>query len=70
MVLNQASKSVKFALRIVEEQIIEPVIQTFIDYHLMSSTDPTIQGDILAFMHESVSGIVERKRIRSRNWSG
>lgn len=60
MILNQASKSVKFALRIVEEQIIEPVIQTFIDYHLMSSSDPTIQGDIRVYAR-GVSGIVEKE---------
>lgn len=60
MILNQASKSVKFALRIVEEQIIEPVIQTFIDYHLMTSQDPTIKGDIRVYAR-GVSGIVEKE---------
>ena len=60
MILNQASKSVKFALRIVEEQIIEPVIQTFIDYHLMSSNDPTLKGDIRVYAR-GVSGIVEKE---------
>jgi len=60
MILNQASKSVKFALRIVEEQIIEPVIQTFIDYHLMSSQDPTLKGDIRVYAR-GVSGIVEKE---------
>lgn len=60
MILNQASKSVKFALRIVEEQIIEPVIQSFIDYNLMTSTDPTIKGDIRVYAR-GVSGIVEKE---------
>lgn len=60
MVLNQASKSVKFSLRILEEQIIEPVIQTFIDYHLMMSEDPTIKGDIRVYAR-GVSGIVEKE---------
>jgi len=60
MVLNQASKSVKFALRIVEENIIEPVIQSFIDYHLMFSNDPAIQGDIRVYAR-GVSGIVEKE---------
>lgn len=60
MILNQASKSVKFALRIVEEQIIEPVIQTFIDHHLMVSNDPTLKGDIRVYAR-GVSGIVEKE---------
>ena len=60
MVLNQASKSVKFALRIVEENIIEPVIQSFIDYHLMFSSNPAIQGDIRVYAR-GVSGIVEKE---------
>lgn len=60
MILNQASKSVKFALRIIEEQIIEPVIQSFIDYHLMNSQDPSIKGDIRVYAR-GVSGIVEKE---------
>lgn len=60
MILNQASKSVKFALRIVEENIIEPIIQSIIDYNLMFSNDPSIQGDIRVYAR-GVSGIVEKE---------
>lgn len=60
MVLNQASKSVKFALRQLEEKIIEPVIQSFIDYELFFSTDNTLKGDIRVHAR-GVSGLVEKE---------
>lgn len=60
MVLNQASKSVKFGLRVLEENIIEPVVQSYIDYELMFSLDQTIKGDIRVHAR-GVSGIVERE---------
>lgn len=60
MILNQASKSVKFALRIIEEQIIEPIIQSFIDYNMLVNTDPSIKGDIRVYAR-GVSGIVEKE---------
>lgn len=60
MILNQASKSVKFALRIVEEQIIEPIVQSFIDYNMLINPDPSIQGDIRVYAR-GVSGIVEKE---------
>lgn len=60
MVLNQASKSVKFALRVLEENIIEPVVQSYIDYELMFSLDTTIKGDIRVHAR-GVSGIVEKE---------
>lgn len=65
MILNQASKSVKFALRIVEEQIIEGVIQTFIDHRLMFDNDPSIKGDIRVYAR-GVSGIVEKENKESK----
>lgn len=60
MVLNQASKSIKFALRVLEESIIEPVVQSFIDHELMYNDDPSIKGDIRVYAR-GVSGIVEKE---------
>lgn len=65
MVLNQASKSVKFGLRVLEENIIEPVVQSYIDYELMFSLDQTIKGDIRVHAR-GVSGIVERETQESK----
>lgn len=65
MVLNQASKSVKFALRVLEENIIEPVVQSYIDYELMYSLDQTIKGDIRVYAR-GVSGIVEKETQESK----
>ena len=65
MVLNQASKSVKFALRVLEENIIEPVVQSYIDYELMYSMDETIKGDIRVHAR-GVSGIVEKESQESK----
>ncbi len=65
MVLNQASKSVKFALRVLEENIIEPVVQSYIDHELMFSLDQTIKGDIRVHAR-GVSGIVEKENQESK----
>lgn len=65
MILNQASKSIKFALRVLEEEIIEKVVQRFIDYELMYSDDPTIKGDIRVYAR-GVSGLVEQEEKQSR----
>lgn len=65
MVLNQASKSVKFALRVLEENIIEPVVQSYIDHELMFSLDQTIKGDIRVHAR-GVSGIVEKETQESK----
>lgn len=65
MVLNQASKSVKYALRMLEQNIIEPVIQSFIDYELFFNSDPTIKGDIRV-QARGVSGLVEKENKEER----
>ena len=65
MVLNQASKSVKYALRILEERIIEPAVQSFIDYELFFNSDPTIKGDIRVHAR-GVSGLVEKENKESK----
>lgn len=65
MVLNQSSKSIKFAMRVVEENIIEPIVQSFIDHELMFSFDTTIKGDIKVYAR-GVSGIVEKENQDSK----
>lgn len=46
MVMNQASKPVKKAMRRVEGNVIEPMIQRFVDFELMYNDDDTIKGDV------------------------
>lgn len=46
MVMNQASKPVKKAMRRVEGSVIEPMIQRFVDFELMYNSDDTIKGDV------------------------
>lgn len=46
MVMNQASKPVKKAMRRAEANVIEPMIQRFTDYELMYNPDDTIKGDV------------------------
>lgn len=65
MILNQASKSIKFALRVLEENVIETVIQGFIDHELMYSDDPMIKGDVRVYAR-GVSGLVEQEQKQSR----
>ncbi len=65
MVMNQASKTLKDALRSVESGIIVPVVQGFIDRNNMYSDDETIKGDARAYAR-GVSGILERESQRER----
>lgn len=60
MLLNQSTKPLKHALRMLEQGIIEPVVQDFIDYELRSSTDPDIRGDIRVYAR-GVSGLLEQE---------
>lgn len=60
MVMNQASKSIKDALRTVERKIVEPTVQAFVDWNLMYNPDPTIKGDVHAHAR-GVSGVLERE---------
>ena len=69
MVMNQASKTLKDALRTVEDGVIVPVVQGFIDRNNMYSDDPTIKGDVRVYAR-GVSGIMEREAQRERlSWA-
>lgn len=46
MVMNQASKPIKKAMRRVESRVIEPLIQRFVDFEQMYNEDDTIKGDV------------------------
>ena len=60
MVMNQASKTIKDALRTIERKIVEPTVQAFVDWNLMHNPDPTIKGDVHAYAR-GVSGVLERE---------
>lgn len=65
MVLNQASKQLKDAIRNLEMLVVVPAIQSYVDYNLMFNEDPTIKGDIRVHAR-GVSGIVEREAQRDK----
>lgn len=60
LVMNQSSKVIKDALRTLERGIVEPVMQSFVDWNLMFNPDPTIKGDVRAYAR-GVSGVMERE---------
>lgn len=60
IVMNQSTKSIKHALRMLEKGVIEPVIQDFIDYELRTSDDPEIRGDVRVYAR-GVSGMMEQE---------
>lgn len=69
MVMNQASKTLKDVLRAVEKKVIEPGIQSFVDWQLLYSDDPTIKGDIRVYAR-GVSGILEKESQREKlSWA-
>lgn len=65
ILMNQASKTIKHALRMLEKGVIEPSIQDFIDYELRTSTDPEIRGDIRVYAR-GVSGLMEQEQRQGR----
>lgn len=65
MVMNQAAKPVKQAMGVAERQVIEPVIQKFVDYELMFNDDPTIKGDVNV-QATGVRGLAEREQKEGR----
>lgn len=65
MMLNQASKPVKRMLRRVEHNVIERLIQRFVDYEMMFSDDITLKGDVHV-RARGVSGLVEQERQEGR----
>lgn len=60
MVLNQSAKAIKFALHTIEQNVIEPVVQSFVDWELLYNEDPSIKGDIHVYAR-GVSGVIERE---------
>lgn len=67
LVMNQANKSIKYALRMLEKSVIEPVVQSFVDYEIRVSTDEAIKGDVRVFAR-GVSGLME-KESRNEDWN-
>ena len=65
LVMNQASKTIKDALRTVETDIIEPTVQSYIDWNLLYNPDMSIKGDIHAYAR-GVSGVLEREAQREK----
>ena len=64
-VMNQASKTLKDALRNLEADVVVPVVQGFIDWENQYGDDPAVKGDIRAYAR-GVSGILERETQRER----
>jgi hypothetical protein len=62
-VFTQASKSIKYSMRLLEEGIIEPSIQWFVDYTIMTTRDDTLKGDIRV-RARGVTGIADREAKR------
>lgn len=60
IVMNQSTKAIKHALRMLEKGVIEPVVQDFINYELRTSDDPEIRGDIRVYAR-GVSGLMEQE---------
>lgn len=46
MVMNQASKPIKQAMKRAEKKVIEPIIQRFTDFELMYNPDESLKGDV------------------------
>lgn len=69
MVLNQSAKSIKFALHTIEQNIIEPIVQSFVDWELLYNDDQSIKGDIHVYAR-GVSGVIEREsKSSSMDWA-
>lgn len=60
IIMNQATKSIKRALRVLETELVEPVVQDFVDYEIRTSDDPTIRGDVKVYAR-GVSGLLEKE---------
>lgn len=60
IVMNQANKSIKHALRMLESGLIEPTVQDFIEYELRTSSDDEIKGDVRVYAR-GVSGLMEQE---------
>lgn len=65
LIMNQASKTLKDALRSLESKAVVPVVQGFIDWNNSEGDDPSIKGDVRAYAR-GVSGILERETMREK----
>lgn len=65
MLMNQAAKPIKLAMREVERNVIEPVVQSFVDDELMYGDDPVVKGDIKV-RAQGISGIQEKEQHTER----
>lgn len=65
LIMNQASKTLKDALRSLEGKAVVPVVQGFIDWNNSEGDDPSIKGDVRAYAR-GVSGILERETMREK----
>lgn len=61
MMLNQAGKSIKQPLLRAETQVIEPIIQRFVDYQLQYNPDPGVKGDVNVYA-SGVRGLQEKEQ--------
>lgn len=65
ILMNQAAKPIKLAMREIERRIVEPVVQHFVDTELMYNDDPTIKGDIKV-QAQGLSGIEAKEEQTER----
>lgn len=61
IIANQAHKTFKHALRHLEKDLIEPVVQDFIHYELLTTDDRDIRGDVRVYAR-GVSGLMEQEQ--------
>ena len=68
-VYAQASKAIKYSMRILEERIIEPALQRIVESILTTNDDPQLAGDVRV-RAKGVSGIIEKENQREQlNWA-
>lgn len=60
ILMNQSTKSIKYAMSMLEKGLIEPVVQSFVDYEMRTSSDPDILGDIRVYAR-GVSGLIQKE---------
>jgi hypothetical protein len=66
--LNQSAKGLRQVLRAMENQIIEPIVQSFIDHRLMNDPPEYIRGDVNV-RARGLTGLVEREgQVESLQW--
>ena len=58
--LNQSSNTMYHALESVEQNVIQPLVQSFIDREMMFGTDMSVKGDLRAYA-VGVSGLAQKE---------